>query len=351
MLGGVGVDLFFVLSGFLITGILVDAKGGPFFFRNFYMRRVLRIFPLYYGALLVLFVVVPRLVPEAPGLQQVLQEQAWYWSYLANIRMAFDGWPAFHHIGHFWSLAVEEQFYMLWPLVIFLSRRRTFLFICAACVVACLAFRVAFWWAGYHPMINVLTINRMDALAWGAFLAAYARTPGGMVRLTRWAPPVAAVSGGILGVVILWAGGWVPRIAFFQTVGRSLLALFFAGLLVIAITVPVRSRLGILFNHRVLVFFGVYSYGLYVIHLPYIITMRDAGFTVDLVPAALGSHLPGQMLVHVVATGLCVVTALLSYHFFEEPFLKLKRFFQYGRAPGKGPTASPPPAVPGEEAK
>ena len=153
MLGGVGVDLFFVLSGFLITGILVDARGGAFFFRNFYMRRVLRIFPLYYGSLLVFFVVLPLLDPGDPRLQQVLGEQAWYWSYLTNIRMAFDGWPAYHHIGHFWSLAVEEQFYMVWPLVIFLFRRRSLLFICAACVAASLAFRVAFWWAGYHPMI------------------------------------------------------------------------------------------------------------------------------------------------------------------------------------------------------
>ena len=296
------------------------------------------------------FVVLPLLDPGDPRLQQVLGEQAWYWSYLTNIRMAFDGWPAYHHIGHFWSLAVEEQFYMVWPLVIFLFRRRSLLFICAACVAASLAFRVAFWWAGYHPMINVLTVNRMDALACGAFLAVYARTPGGMARLTRWAPPLAAVSGAVLAVMILWSRGWVPQMLFYRTVGRSLLALFFAGLLIIAITVPVRSLLGKLFNHRILVFFGIYSYGIYVFHHPFIIYLRDAGFSVRLVPTVLGSYLPGQMLVHLVATSLSVVMALLSYHYFEEPFLKLKRYFKYGKAPGKAGTAAPAAAGSGEGA-
>jgi peptidoglycan/LPS O-acetylase OafA/YrhL len=340
-LGGVGVDLFFVLSGFLITGILLDAKGGAFYFRNFYMRRVLRIFPLYYGALVVFFVILPRLAPDNPGLQQVLGEQAWYWSYLANVRMAIDGWPAFQPIGHFWSLAVEEQFYMVWPLVIFLFRRRTFLFVCAACVAASLFFRIAFWWAGYHPMINVLTVNRMDALAWGALLAVCARMPGGMARLTRWAPPVAAITGAILAVAILWSGGWVPRIPFFQTFGRGLLSLFFAGILVIAITAPVRSPLGRFFNHRILVFFGIYSYGIYVIHHPLILFARDAGFSVRIVPTVLGSYLPGQLLVHLAATSVCVVMALLSYHLYEEPFLKLKRYFKYGRASGQRKPAAP----------
>jgi peptidoglycan/LPS O-acetylase OafA/YrhL len=350
MLGGVGVDLFFVLSGFLITGILVDAKGGDRFFRNFYMRRVLRIFPLYYGALVFFFVVLPWFRAGDPDLDALLAEQGWYWSYLANVRMAFHGWPAFHSIGHFWSLAVEEQFYIVWPLVVFLFRRRSLLVICAACVVASLGFRTLSWWVGYHPMINVLTVNRMDALAAGAFMALLARGPGRMARLTRWAPLLAGVTGGVLLAMILWTHGWVPKMPVYRTVGRSLLALFFAGLLIVAITSPRRTLLGRFFTHRVLIFFGVYSYGIYVIHHPFIIFMQEAGFSVRLVPPLFGSYLPGQMLVHLVATTVCVGLALASYHLYEERFLNLKRYFAYRSSPpAREETSRPATGEPGRE--
>ena len=118
--GWCGVDLFFVLSGFLITGILYDAKGSRFFFRNFYMRRCLRIFPLYYGVLAVFFVIVPFVLPLGRNYELFLKDQAWYWSYLTNIKIAIEGWPKFYALAHFWSLAVEEQFYFVWPFVVFL---------------------------------------------------------------------------------------------------------------------------------------------------------------------------------------------------------------------------------------
>ena len=106
--GWIGVDLFFVLSGFLITGILYDAKGGPHYFRNFYMRRSLRIFPLYYAFLILIFAVMPLL--RASGADHV-GKQLWMWTYLSNVlfaRVGWEGMPA--HTTHLWSLAIEEQF-------------------------------------------------------------------------------------------------------------------------------------------------------------------------------------------------------------------------------------------------
>ena len=117
--GSYGVDLFFILSGFLITGILFDARNEPNYFRNFYMRRVLRIFPLYYGVLALVFLVAP-LIPIFQGktLDYLLDRQAWAWLYGVNIYIAIQGDWAFSYLEHLWSLCVEEHFYFVWPLVV-----------------------------------------------------------------------------------------------------------------------------------------------------------------------------------------------------------------------------------------
>src|SRR5690242_14080294 len=123
--GSYGVELFFILSGFLITGILYDARNEPHYFRNFYMRRVLRIFPLYYGVLALVFVVAP-LIPllRGPTLDYLVDRQWWAWLYAVNIYIAKLGEWSFSYLDHFWSLAIEEHFYLFWPLVVFVLARR-----------------------------------------------------------------------------------------------------------------------------------------------------------------------------------------------------------------------------------
>ena len=127
-MGWAGVDLFFVLSGYLITTILLKAKTSAFYYTHFYIRRFLRIFPLYYVFLTGFLLVT--LWQGAPVLEQV-----WYWSYLANFRIGLghriDG------LSHFWSLAIEEQFYLVWPLVIRHLRLRNIAVLCGLlCVVS-----------------------------------------------------------------------------------------------------------------------------------------------------------------------------------------------------------------------
>src|SRR6516162_4399451 len=132
-----GVDLFFVLSGFLITGILYDARNEPHYFRNFYMRRLLRIFPLYYGVLALVFFVAP-LIPLLRGatLNYLVERQAWAWLYAVNIHVAMHGDWSLSYINHFWSLAVEEHFYFFWPLVVFLLAHRPRALIAASLVIS-----------------------------------------------------------------------------------------------------------------------------------------------------------------------------------------------------------------------
>src|SRR5258708_20764157 len=123
--GSYGVELFFVLSGFLIPGILYDAHNKLHYFRNFYMRRVLRIFPLYYGVLALVFFVAP-LIPLLRGatLDYLVDRQAWAWLYAVNVYIARDGDWTFSYLDHSWSLATDEHFYLFWPLVAFLLARR-----------------------------------------------------------------------------------------------------------------------------------------------------------------------------------------------------------------------------------
>ncbi len=329
MIGGLGVDLFFVLSGFLITGILLDAKGSPRFFRNFYMRRVLRIFPLYYGALFVTFFLVPIVLPGDEALARLTGEQAWYWSYMANVRTAFWGWPPWH-IGHFWSLAVEEQFYMVWPLLVFLCPRRLFFWVCVATIAASPVLRVMFWLDGHQAYVNVFTPATMDGLGFGALLALLARAPGGMERLRRWARPVGSVAGITLIAVLISTGGWDPTHAFIRTGARLLVAISFAGLLVMAASAPSGTIMHRFFASRTMVFFGVYSYGMYVIHQPLILLMRQQGLTLELFVGSPESRLLGRITIFALAMVLTIVLSLASYRFYEQPFLRLKRYFPSG---------------------
>src|SRR6516164_2154040 len=206
--GSYGVELFFVLSGFLITGILYDASNKPHYFRNFYMRRLLRIFPLYYGVLVLVFFVAPLIPPlRGPTLDYLVDHQTWAWLYAINIYIAKQGDWSFSYLEHFWSLAIEEHFYIFWPVVVFVLARRPKLLIAVSLAIALCAMLARLigslmglsWWTTY-----TLTPFRLDGLALGAFLAVTARQPGGLERLVRALPLVVAVAGGLLAVTFVW---------------------------------------------------------------------------------------------------------------------------------------------------
>ena len=168
--GSYGVELFFILSGFLITGILYDARNKPNYFRNFYMRRVLRIFPLYYGVLVLVFFVAP-LIPLLQGatLDYLVDRQAWAWLYAVNIHIAMHGEWSLSYIDHFWSLAVEEHFYFFWPLVVFAlaPRPRVLIAVSLATALGAMLARLTgslaglTWWTTY-----VLTPFAWTAWRW-----------------------------------------------------------------------------------------------------------------------------------------------------------------------------------------
>ena len=329
--GLLGVDLFFVLSGFLITGLLYEARDRPNYLRNFYVRRVLRIFPLYYGVLAVVFFVAP-VVPLFQGstLNYLLERQAWAWGYAVNIYLALHKEWSFSYLNHFWSLCVEEHFYLVWPFVVLLLARwpKALMATCLAVSLGAMLARVIGIALGLNWWVTVvLTPFKLDGLALGACLAVLVRQPGGINWVTRWTAPVAVTAIGLLVVSFAWTVlisrahleliGAI-RASFFQV----LLACFLIG----ALVAPKGHFVSRLFSSRPLVFFGTYSYGLYVYHhfiSYYLVSNRTE---VDL-GHYLGSHGLAVALQAIAGIGCSVALAYLSYEFFEKRFLNLKRRF------------------------
>lgn len=342
--GWVGVDLFFVLSGFLITGILLDLKGSSRFFRTFYARRVLRIFPLYYAFLAIFYIALPHLLLPKDQVLRLLADQKWYWLYLQNLQMAWDGWPVPKYFAHFWSLAVEEQFYLIWPLVVLKFGRRGLIAVCLTSIVGSLALRTVLALTEQPLAAYMWMPARADALAVGALLAVFSRGPAGLSHLRRWTPHVAWGCGLLLALIIVWKRRLHYDEFAVKTAGHTLLAVLFGTLLTVAVTTRHSSFAHRLFAAPLLAFFGRYSYGIYVIHHPLLVWISWQGLRADYLPPVLGSHLPGALLFGAIGASASVALALVSWYLLEQPFLRLKRWFSYDQrqpipAPGPMPGA------------
>lgn len=339
--GFCGVDLFFVLSGFLITGILYDAKGTPHYFRNFFARRALRICPLYYAVLVFCLLILPR-APHAKSarFEQIRGDEFWYWAFLANFSIARAGDWRHGILDVTWSLSIEEQFYLAWPLIVFLGNRRTLLKVCAAAVLLPLVLRCVMIGRQVAPIvIYVLTPTRLDALAMGAWVALAVRGGRGLDGIIGPARYGFGLAGSLLlGFLVL--GHTHSLDPWNQTAGYSLLGVFFAATLVLALPAPPASVWHRILCGRVLRFFGKYSYALYLFHLPLRALIRDAVYGPLQFPTFLGSQVPGQLLFYVAATSVTCAAARVSWQCFESPFLNLKRHFA-PQPPSKNPPPSP----------
>ena len=324
--GWVGVDLFFVLSGFLITGILYDTLQTPHFFRNFYARRVLRIFPLYYGFLFALTIVLHlRHESWTPKFYQLL-------TYTDNLPLRSFGpftYAAWFNINHFWSLAVEEQFYLFWPFLVFLLRtKRAIVMAAAGGIVFSLALRV-YLLSTSIPAVNpyvlyIWTPARLDGLLAGAALAMLVRSRFHRMVL-RAAVPL--LVGGIAVVAAIWwknSGFNWERPLWVAVWGETLLALLFSAL--IGLALKSGSMWQSAFSPSWLRFFGRYSYGLYVYHYTLCALFLER-LRVTLQHTVHSSAL-ALLFAGLGVGGLSVLVAWLSFHLYERHFLSLKRYFK-----------------------
>ena len=321
--GWSGVDLFFVLSGFLITGILVDTKDTANYFRVFYARRTLRIFPLYYFAL-ALLTTVPLSVFSLEIPPQY--SQRWLWLYGVNLQIGLqNSWAAVpEHLTPLWSLCVEEQFYLVWPVLVYLTPRRRLTTLCWCAVLGATAARYGAVWSHQFAAARVLTLYRMDALAVGGLLALIVRMRDFIPARFRKGASFAAIGSGI-GLVLLGMlrATIEPDDPWILTIGMTLLLGLYSSLLMLAVTARPRSWFDGLFSTPALMSLGKYSYAVYIFHYP--ITMA-LGFYFGL-PGP--SHLGEQLAFAVMCLGISIGLALMSWHFVEQPFHQLKLYFEY----------------------
>jgi peptidoglycan/LPS O-acetylase OafA/YrhL len=317
--GWMGVDLFFVLSGFLITGILLDTAHRENRVKNFYVRRALRIFPLFYGVLFGFLLLTPVLHLHWRAGHLL------YFFYLSNMIPVFA--PALPTPGtsvdlvHLWSLAVEEQFYLLWPFVVWLVKDRTILLrICLAIMSSAFLLRIALLTFGVDPLIVYsLLFTRADSLICGSALAILVRGSAPESLPVKWILPL---SGALVVCLFLITGTGSHETMLISTVGFTAIAIF-CGCLVYRAQQG-EGWIAALGKQRWLRFFGRYSYGLYIYHGLLVVFLFPLVYPVQ---RMVHSVFWGSILYLLLSLGLTVGIAMMSYHFFEAPILRLKERF------------------------
>jgi peptidoglycan/LPS O-acetylase OafA/YrhL len=319
--GWIGVNLFFVLSGFLITGILLETISQPGYYQRFYTRRALRILPAYYAILIVLVIVTRTGIVDRNVSWPFLGLS---FIYLANVT-AIIGVPAQYAV--LWSLAVEEHFYLFWPAVVQRISRRALLRIAVGIILLCPLLRAFCYWQRYNYGAGYTWLVA-DGLACGALLALLAR---GALSSRRSVARFSWVT--ILLSLVLLVSGLPFGVCLSRTLAGAALRLTFLNILftgLLAATLILgTSRLSRLVQISWLRFFGEISYGLYLVHMLVfdVIDHFSAKFSLHLM---LGDNALVPLIARVVlGSALSIAIAYLSRWYFEEPFLRLKNHVDF----------------------
>lgn len=326
-IGWIGVTLFFVLSGFLITHLLLSLQGQPGALRRFYQRRALRIVPLAYLMVFAMFVLRPGL--GLPAIDAAADHPAWYLLFVSNWAkiLGFGG----GELPSFWSLGVEEQFYLVWPALLAQRSARQVLHLSLAAVIAGVALRAALVALGAAPEgVYVNSFARMDALAAGAALAAALRLPGAAAWLQRHRRHLSAAALGVTLLGLLATHGYPRLPPLGQTLGYTAQTLAFTlwlgATLAADLAAPGRGWL----STRALRSVGLYSYAIYVFHHP---LHMLAGPTLRGALARAGlADLPLAIAYILLGGTLLWVLGWLSWRLFERPLQRWRPGYPVGAA-------------------
>lgn len=311
--GNTGVVIFFVLSGFLITNILLSQPKDMSLstsFRYFYLRRALRIFPIYYLYLLIAF---------SFNLENIEQTQFYPWLYLTNIYIfSNDTW--LNANSHLWSLSIEEQFYIFWPFLVLLLKEqtRTLFYVFAGIILLTMSARVYLFVNGYSisPQIEVFTLTNLDSLTLGGVLALVALHYNHLLK--RYAIPMIVGGLGVyyLSYYLKTSYGWE---AWYWSIGKFAIAAFAAGLVLYGLVTKPKHNI---LHNPVTIYLGKISYGLYLYH-----NIIVAHY--DKIARFFGLDVGNNIIVKVVLSiSFTVAIAQLSFMLIEKPLLRLKRRYQ-----------------------
>lgn len=308
--GGLGVQLFFILSGYLITGILLHAKNEQNYFKNFYARRGLRIWPLYYAILAIAFLTMPfaRAYSDHPNVHVSF---AVYVFYLQNIVYGHARVPAI--LGPTWSLAVEEQFYLVWPLLVRFVSKRALIRVCIFLILAVPVFRM------FSLVDTWNTLCQLDALAIGALFACYRDS------LLYWKRFAGAL------LILLPAGVTMQLISgdgVLSALGIAKTILVYGSAALLLRTLDDSSWFAAVFRNRFLCYVGKVSYGVYLFNS----TLFAALFALLKHSSkyrlfAAQHAVLAEIIQFFAGCALVIAVAGFSYRYFEKPFLNMKRFF------------------------
>ncbi|MDR6922133.1 MULTISPECIES: acyltransferase [Chryseobacterium] len=305
LFGKTGVSLFFVLSGFLITRILLNTKEKTSYFKSFYTRRALRIFPLYFLFLFIYYFIFPLV---SDWHLASFSEQIWYWTFTQNFAMTF-GWDNFGP-NYYWSLAVEEHFYLFWPLILYYCPIKkikwTVLFLCI------LSFLTRVILIKNNIEESLFTFARLDELALGSFLAILERENKLISSNSKKFFAAFIISLFPLFYLTFKNGSYS---LLDNSIRHLVLGLVYTSFVAFIVSVDSKNRIKQLLNTHLFSFTGKISYGLYVYHPTCFLIIHYYLKNTSII------------LSFILSFGLAYIISILSYYFFEKRFLKLKNKF------------------------
>ena len=329
-IGWVGVDIFFVLSGFLITSILLRTREREGYFKNFYMRRVLRIFPLYFFCVAIIIFLTPTLDPDfSSQIPRVLPILILYQQNWIGI---FGGVWLTQYLSVTWSLAIEEQFYFVWPAIVYFMRKEVLIKTSIGIIVLSILVRIlgVLFWDNVSQVTLFFfynTFTRFEQLVFGALLAIAFTFRGWKERLRPISFPVFLIS--LIAFLTLCiislpndphpAHNNIPL----TIAGYTLASVFSAALIAFLLLNNKKTVAHKFFQNSFLVFYGKHSYAMYLIHLPVALILLDALWHTGIRGWKMYS-------VYIVLTyGITAILSLLTWHLLEKHMLNLKKYFEY----------------------
>lgn len=335
-IGILGVDLFFVLSGFLITNILLRIKNQKNYFKNFYMRRVLRIFPAYFLVLFFCMVILPFLGSfintigvELSTYSDIKKTWFYYFTFTSNLLIFKYGKWLHPILDVSWSLSLEEQFYLIWSIIVYFLNNKTLKKACFILILTSLASRLTLMILGFNYIqIYVFPLSRVDMPIFGAYLALNNYQSNSLKDINTSISDTTKllISSIILILLFTFAfGGYESPMLL--TIGYSLIGWLFYMLLKLSLFIKKSSFMYKFLTSKILILLGKYSYVIYLTNFSIRGIVNNLILPKETLHDFPGGIIIGQSIFYAICFTLSLLIGFISWNTLEKYFLKLKRFF------------------------